>query len=103
MAPGAILDQQDVLPSHTKDGHKISQDALINEALDAARSRFEASHPTSKNLHEEAALSLPGGNTRTLLHYAPFPIFVKSGSGYQVTDEDNHTSVNQFSPSTSVA
>ena len=62
----------------------------IKEALEAAKTRFTERNPMSLKLHEEAAKSLPGGNTRSLLHTAPFPVFVKSGQGYQITSEDGH-------------
>jgi glutamate-1-semialdehyde 2,1-aminomutase len=61
------------------------------EALDAAQVRFAQRNSKSLSLHEQAAQSLPGGNTRSLLHTAPFPVFLKSGTGYQVTSEDGHT------------
>lgn len=63
----------------------------LQSALDAARKRFAERNPNSLRLHEEAVKSLPGGNTRTLLHTTPFPIYMKEGRGYQLTDEDGHT------------
>lgn len=58
--------------------------------LEAAISRFEQRNPQSKALHEHAVRSLPGGNTRTILHTAPFPISMKSGQGFELYDEDEH-------------
>ena len=63
----------------------------VQVAVDAAIARFEAHNTRSKALHISALESLPGGNTRTLLHTPPFPVFMKSGKGYQVTSEDGHT------------
>jgi len=63
----------------------------IIAALEAAQSRYIARNPHSLALHQSALLSLPGGNTRSLLWTSPFPITVRSGKGYQVTDEDGHT------------
>ncbi|CAO2657306.1 Nn.00g034320.m01.CDS01 [Neocucurbitaria sp. VM-36] len=71
---------------HAKSGH-----TTIDEALEAAKARFVERHIKSLHLHQEAAKSLPGGNTRSVLHTAPFPVFLKSGRGYQITDEDGHT------------
>ncbi|EUC33414.1 hypothetical protein COCCADRAFT_5057 [Bipolaris zeicola 26-R-13] len=65
--------------------------AIASEALEAAKQRFAKRNPTSLKLHEEASKKLPGGNTRSVLHTAPFPIFLKNGKGYQVTSEDGHT------------
>jgi glutamate-1-semialdehyde 2,1-aminomutase len=95
MAPSAIFTSvrhrgEDVTASEVA---KVSIDPHedLAIALRTAKARFIERHPTSLKLHEEAINSLPGGNTRTLLHTTPFPISIKSGSGYEVTDEDGHT------------
>ena len=75
----------------TKHNAKTGPTATLEDALQAAKLRFEERHIKSLRLHQEATRSLPGGNTRSLLHTAPFPVFLKSGTGYQVTDEDGHT------------
>jgi glutamate-1-semialdehyde 2,1-aminomutase len=59
-------------------------------AIDAAISRYETANPVSKGLHLKAVESLPGGNTRTAIFTAPFPVYMKSGKGYQVTSEDGN-------------
>jgi glutamate-1-semialdehyde 2,1-aminomutase len=63
----------------------------LEEALTAAKERYSSRNPKSKAAHEHACQFLPGGNTRTALHTAPFPLCMKSGKDYQVTDEDGHT------------
>ena len=65
----------------------------LSLALDEATERYSQQNPISKSLHEEATKSLPGGNTRTLLHTNPFPVYMKSGQGHQVTSEDGKTQV----------
>lgn len=55
-------------------------------ALQNAVTRFQELHPESRRLHELALESLPGGNTRTLLHTAPFPVFMRKGEGSQLWD-----------------
>lgn len=62
----------------------------LKEVVETARHRFVARNPISRKLFEEATEFLPGGNTRSLLYSAPYPICMKSGKGYQVTDEDGH-------------
>jgi glutamate-1-semialdehyde 2,1-aminomutase len=59
-------------------------------ALQNAVTRFQELHPESRRLHELALESLPGGNTRTLLHTAPFPVFMRKGEGSQLWDEDGN-------------
>ncbi|KAK4206954.1 pyridoxal phosphate-dependent transferase [Rhypophila decipiens] len=60
-------------------------------ALLAAQERFTTRNPRSKEQHLAATKSLPGGNTRTLLHTSPFPLTIASGDGAHLTDLDNHT------------
>lgn len=57
-------------------------------AVKAAELRYITHNQQSKALHDEALSVLPGGNTRTILHTDPFPLYMKSGEGYQVTSED---------------
>ncbi|KAH6656257.1 pyridoxal phosphate-dependent transferase [Truncatella angustata] len=67
-----------------------SSDQAAKEAVTAAIRRFEEQNPASKKQHEVATSILPGGNTRTLLHTAPFPLSMKCGKGPYVWDEDGH-------------
>lgn len=71
--------------------HAKSVYATTSEALQAAKQRFAERNAKSSHLHEESNKALPGGNTRSVLHTAPFPVFLKSGKGYQVTSEDGQT------------
>lgn len=72
-------------------------DALRNVSLDAAiadaRERYTAANPKSFVRHEQAKRSLPGGNTRSVLWYEPFPVALASGRGCSVTDVDGHAYV----------
>ncbi|KAM0563991.1 hypothetical protein ACHAPJ_000199 [Fusarium lateritium] len=63
----------------------------IQAELDDATARYLTRNPRSKALHEEAVKSMPGGNTRTVLHASPFPVVMKSGKGHQLSSEDGHT------------
>ncbi|KJK78682.1 hypothetical protein H634G_06057, partial [Metarhizium anisopliae BRIP 53293] len=63
----------------------------LGTTLEHARARYIQQNPKSKALHAEASNSLPGGNTRAVLHADPFPLYIKSGHGYQVTSEDGTT------------
>ncbi|RMX74069.1 hypothetical protein D0869_12968 [Hortaea werneckii] len=71
-------------------GHE-DNDCTAEEALATAQLLYVVSNPVSRELHEEAAKSLPGGNTRSLLHNAPFPIAIKRGTGSSLISEDGHT------------
>lgn len=69
-------------------------ETLPNATLDAAlaetREAFVARNPKSLAAHVEAAASLPGGNTRTTLHHAPFPLLMARGEGCRLWDADGH-------------
>jgi glutamate-1-semialdehyde 2,1-aminomutase len=58
-----------------------------------AERRYAESNPESRRLHERRARSLPGGNTRTTIHLAPFPLTIVRGEGARLTDADGHVYV----------
>jgi glutamate-1-semialdehyde 2,1-aminomutase len=60
----------------------------LERALAEAESHFIARHPMSARRQRNAARHLPGGNTRTVLHYSPFPLTWASGKGNRLTDID---------------
>ena len=45
------------------------------------RDLYTRNNPNSLALYRKAKTSLPGGNTRTVLHYSPFPITVRRAQG----------------------
>ena len=44
--------------------------------------------PQSRALWQEASESMPGGDSRNSIFWPPYPIFIASGSGSHVLDED---------------
>ena len=72
----------------------VAAEADLNQALDEAVERFIADNPKSKVEDEKAAASMPGGNTRTVLFYPPFPLTIARGEGSYVWDIDDHKYVN---------
>ena len=68
---------------------------MRNLNLDAAvadvEARYVAAHAKSKARFEAAGHDMPGGNTRTVLHYDPFPVTLTRGDGARLTDLDGHT------------
>jgi glutamate-1-semialdehyde 2,1-aminomutase len=61
-------------------------DATLKDASD----RFAAKRPRTRAMQERAAHVMPGGNTRTVLFTAPFPIRIERGEGATLTDIDGH-------------
>jgi glutamate-1-semialdehyde 2,1-aminomutase len=62
----------------------------VAAALEEAEARFRAANPASQQAFHQAQRSMPGGNTRTVLFYPPFPLTLAGGDGCHVTDVDGH-------------
>jgi glutamate-1-semialdehyde 2,1-aminomutase len=62
----------------------------LDEALDLALRRYVDAHPRSRVLHERARRVLPGGNTRSVLHFEPFPFRVERADGAYLVDIEGH-------------
>ncbi|MCA3555124.1 aminotransferase class III-fold pyridoxal phosphate-dependent enzyme [Aestuariivirga sp.] len=65
--------------------------AEVEAALEEAKAAFAAKRPKTRAMHERAAQVMPGGNTRTVLFTAPFPLRVERASGSTITDIDGHS------------
>jgi glutamate-1-semialdehyde 2,1-aminomutase len=63
---------------------------LLDAAVEAAHERYVRAHPISASWAARAADVLPGGNTRSVLHFDPFPFRVASAEGRYLTDVDGH-------------
>lgn len=68
---------------------KISLGAAVADV----EARYIRANPKSKARFEAAARNMPGGNTRTILHYDPFPVAITKGEGARLTDLDGHVYV----------
>src|SRR5260370_41283217 len=55
-------------------------------ALAEAKEHYAASHRESARLHGEACKSLPGGNTRSILFFDPFPLVFQRAEGGRLWD-----------------
>lgn len=63
----------------------------IDDALGLAVKNFVAKRPKTAALHDRAKAVMPGGNTRTVLFSAPFPIRIEKAEGLQLFDVDGHS------------
>src|SRR6059036_384648 len=68
----------------------LSMAADVTARLAEAERRFVERNPESLRLHDRRAESLPGGNTRTVIHLSPFPLTIVRGEGARLTDADGH-------------
>jgi len=66
------------------------QNSNLEGALLEARAAYAAARPQSAALHEAARRVMPGGNTRTVLFWSPFPISMARGEGAMLWDADGH-------------
>jgi len=62
----------------------------LKQAIEDARSRYASLNPKSQTADKNAERYMPGGNTRAVLHYDPFPLTMVSGKGAELTDLDGH-------------
>jgi len=63
---------------------------MLKSAIEDARSRYVSANPLSQAADEQAERHLPGGNTRSILHYDPFPLTMVGGEGSELEDLDGH-------------
>ena len=68
----------------------MRQAERLDAALADATSRYRARNPASERRLAEAAEVLPGGNTRSVLFHAPFPLTMVRGEGCRLWDADGH-------------
>ncbi len=68
----------------------ITANADLKAALERARTEYAARNRRSGELYDQACAVLPGGNTRTVLFYPPFPVTLVKGEGSRLWDADGH-------------
>ncbi len=66
------------------------RNATIAEALAEAKHDYTQRNPASLARQQRARAAMPGGNTRTVLYYDPFPLGFARGEGARLTDVDGH-------------
>jgi len=64
------------------------RNADIDAALTEAKEAYVARNPKSFSRYVEATAVMPGGNTRTVLFYEPFPIAIARAEGCRLWDMD---------------
>ena len=64
--------------------------ALYEEHLKKIQSAYTKKRPKSEKLYKEAQAYLPGGDTRSVTFYRPFPTYMEHGEGCRVYDVDGN-------------
>ena len=62
----------------------------VGGALQTAYERYRDRNPRSAAADERARVVMPGGNTRSVLDFEPFPFRVASANGCELVDIDGH-------------
>mgnify|MGYP000728259418 CR=1 FL=1 len=62
----------------------------LKDRLAEVEAAYVAANPKSLARFEAAAGPMPGGNTRTVLHFSPFPLTFAKGEGCWLDDLDGH-------------
>lgn len=62
----------------------------LDAALDLTVARYRSATAASLRHYEKACKAMPGGNTRTILHYDPYPVTVEKGEGCTLWDVDGN-------------
>jgi len=64
--------------------------SLLESSLAAASDAYARANPESARRYQAATAAMPGGNTRSVLYYAPFPLCIVRGEGSALWDADGH-------------
>ena len=62
----------------------------LDVAVAEARARYAEARPISAGWSDRAAKVMPGGNTRSILQFEPFPFRVERAAGKHLWDVDGH-------------
>lgn len=68
----------------------VGRNITLEDAFEDAEARYVHANPRSRARHLEAGRALPGGNTRSILFYPPFPVTITKGEGAWLFDLDGH-------------
>jgi glutamate-1-semialdehyde 2,1-aminomutase len=60
------------------------------QVYDKLADAFTARNSQSKAVYDAATEALPGGNTRSVLFYHPYPLSIKTANGARLIDVDGH-------------
>ena len=76
--------------------NQILANSSLDTALTEMREQYVARNPASLAAHVEAAAAMPGGNTRSVLFHAPFPLTMVRGEACRLWDADGHEYVDML-------
>ncbi|OED47300.1 glutamate-1-semialdehyde 2,1-aminomutase [Rhodobacteraceae bacterium (ex Bugula neritina AB1)] len=68
----------------------LPKNLTLDAALSEAEENFAARNVKSGENYNNSTLSMPGGNTRTVIHFSPFPLTFSKAEGATLTDADGN-------------
>ncbi|TIA05760.1 aminotransferase class-III [Aureobasidium pullulans] len=68
--------------------HDSQVTSKLDSLLEKLTQKYKDQNRLSQHQHEEASMYLPGGSTRSVLHFDPFPMTLASGHDCHVTSLD---------------
>jgi glutamate-1-semialdehyde 2,1-aminomutase len=68
----------------------MNNEKLFDEYLNKIRTKYISKRPKSEQMHKEARQFLPGGDTRSVTFFRPFPTFIERGEGCRLFDVDGN-------------
>jgi len=75
---------------------------LFEEWRNRIYGSYSKKRPRSEIMHKEARRFLPGGDTRSVTFYRPFPTFMERGEGCRLYDVDGNTYIDMVNNMTSL-
>lgn len=76
-------------------------ESSLSELVTAAKASYASFNPKSQERWQSATRAMPGGNTRSVLFFAPFPLCMERGEGSYLYDADGHRYVDLLGEYTS--
>lgn len=80
---------------------RLSREAIAR-FKERATTEYVGRHPRSRDLHARAQSAFPGGDTRTVTYFGPFPLYVERGHGCRLYATDGHTLLDLLGNYTSI-
>lgn len=75
---------------------------VVRRFRERVESAYVAKRPKSRTLRDQARRFLPGGDTRTITFFRPFPAFIEAASGCRLTEADGHVLIDFLNNYTSM-
>jgi glutamate-1-semialdehyde 2,1-aminomutase len=74
----------------------------MNDLLEQELKEYYRRNKKAKLFYQRSSKYLPGGTTRTLSFFSPYPLFIQKGSGCKIFDVDGNARIDFFNNATSL-